>query len=101
MEGSRLGSSRANCTCLFFFQAEDGIRDATVTGVQTCALPICSPEWPRTRFREVGEVVGLGVKDARDKHLALVHAQATDDGIVRSGSPKWGAAVDGDRKSVV
>src|SRR5208282_5332673 len=25
----------------FFFQAEDGIRDATVTGVQTCALPIC------------------------------------------------------------
>src|SRR2546427_2144 len=26
--------------CSFFFQAEDGIRDLTVTGVQTCALPI-------------------------------------------------------------
>src|SRR5689334_24745986 len=26
----------------FFFQAEDGIRDGTVTGVQTCALPILS-----------------------------------------------------------
>src|SRR5438552_15479648 len=26
---------------LFFFQAEDGIRDDLVTGVQTCALPIC------------------------------------------------------------
>src|SRR2546421_5308204 len=26
----------------FFFQAEDGIRDLIVTGVQTCALPICS-----------------------------------------------------------
>src|SRR2546430_4235224 len=26
---------------VFFFQAEDGIRDLTVTGVQTCALPIC------------------------------------------------------------
>src|SRR5204862_4774520 len=25
----------------FFFQAEDGIRDLYVTGVQTCALPIC------------------------------------------------------------
>src|SRR5256886_11754362 len=25
---------------VFFFQAEDGIRDLTVTGVQTCALPI-------------------------------------------------------------
>src|SRR2546425_5250420 len=28
---------------LFFFQAEDGIRDKLVTGVQTCALPICPP----------------------------------------------------------
>src|SRR2546430_11298687 len=28
----------------FFFQAEDGIRDLTVTGVQTCALPICAIE---------------------------------------------------------
>src|SRR2546430_7517325 len=28
------------CHCCFFFQAEDGIRDLTVTGVQTCALPI-------------------------------------------------------------
>src|SRR5256885_8494344 len=26
---------------VFFFQAEDGIRDYKVTGVQTCALPIC------------------------------------------------------------
>src|SRR2546426_5016194 len=29
-----------SCLCLFFFQAEDGIRDYKVTGVQTCALPI-------------------------------------------------------------
>src|SRR5215469_17869653 len=28
----------------FFFQAEDGIRDLYVTGVQTCALPICGVE---------------------------------------------------------
>src|SRR5207237_9854940 len=27
----------------FFFQAEDGIRDSSVTGVQTCALPISRP----------------------------------------------------------
>src|SRR5204862_1181146 len=32
----------------FFFQAEDGIRDLYVTGVQTCALPI----WPRGGVRE-------------------------------------------------
>src|SRR2546430_3755108 len=30
----------------FFFQAEDGIRDLTVTGVQTCALPISSRPGP-------------------------------------------------------
>src|SRR5207248_8959620 len=29
----------------FFFQAEDGIRDRTVTGVQTCALPILRSWW--------------------------------------------------------
>src|SRR5690348_17534209 len=28
---------------VFFFQAEDGIRDGRVTGVQTCALPISAP----------------------------------------------------------
>src|SRR2546430_3699520 len=31
----------------FFFQAEDGIRDLTVTGVQTCALPISSKPRPK------------------------------------------------------
>src|SRR3989337_4411630 len=39
---------------LFFFQAEDGMRDATVTGVQTCALPISAwaevpPDHPAVR----------------------------------------------------
>src|SRR5687767_15718932 len=36
------------CCCFFFFQAEDGIRDKLVTGVQTCALPILIREsvWP-------------------------------------------------------
>src|SRR2546421_7614537 len=38
----------------FFFQAEDGIRDLIVTGVQTCALPISHPmarDFPRTNPR--------------------------------------------------
>src|SRR5216683_3383414 len=36
---------------LFFFQAEDGIRDLIVTGVQTCALPISrlTIDWPFPR----------------------------------------------------
>src|SRR2546430_5269165 len=35
----------------FFFQAEDGIRDLTVTGVQTCALPISARLWAPSRLR--------------------------------------------------
>src|SRR2546425_2855462 len=34
-------SQSASMLFFFFFQAEDGIRDKLVTGVQTCALPIC------------------------------------------------------------
>src|SRR5689334_23453286 len=56
----------------FFFQAEDGIRDGTVTGVQTCALPI----WPapgslrrparadRLGLGRDSAAVGLGALDA-------------------------------------
>src|SRR5258708_18694203 len=33
-------SGTGSCEMVFFFQAEDGIRDDLVTGVQTCALPI-------------------------------------------------------------
>src|SRR2546422_3317876 len=39
--------------CFFFFQAEDGIRDVAVTGVQTCALPIwMAAQFTLTRGRE-------------------------------------------------
>src|SRR5439155_14574531 len=53
------------CTRSFFFQAEDGIRDGHVTGVQTCALPI-SPVAGRT-----GEVVDGAT--ARESCLEAVH----------------------------
>src|SRR2546430_12604646 len=39
-KASCLGRSWTYLMVFFFFQAEDGIRDLTVTGVQTCALPI-------------------------------------------------------------
>ena len=45
--GVSVGIISWNCVCFFvfffFFQAEDGIRDIGVTGVQTCALPIFLP----------------------------------------------------------
>src|SRR6266481_8098120 len=48
----------------FFFQAEDGIRDGTVTGVQTCALPIFTLERPLERDGGIDrdlEVVGCDI----------------------------------------
>src|SRR2546430_4812008 len=39
------------CSFFFFFQAEDGIRDLTVTGVQTCALPISGRQRWRLKSR--------------------------------------------------
>src|SRR3712207_7528162 len=38
--GTRVGRQPQRMKLLFFFQAEDGVRDIGVTGVQTCALPI-------------------------------------------------------------
>src|SRR2546430_12130650 len=59
---------RIRCVCIvlwvplivlfFFFQAEDGIRDLTVTGVQTCALPISARA---ARLRAAGQAHGRGV----------------------------------------
>src|SRR5256885_1780795 len=46
----------------FFFQAEDGIRDYKVTGVQTCALPISSA---RMRAARSSEAWPLAVSDMR------------------------------------
>src|SRR2546429_4891234 len=44
---AQIWSIRGDSSHLFFFQAEDGIRDVAVTGVQTCALPIFSDSnWP-------------------------------------------------------
>src|SRR5260370_10478597 len=62
----------------FFFQAEDGIRDSSVTGVQTCALPISESSWPQpftppfwssaSGDRRCGV---LGFRDRQDKRLGL------------------------------
>src|SRR5256885_8611676 len=47
------------CWFFFFFQAEDGIRDYKVTGVQTCALPILMPFYYGSRARSVPEYLKL------------------------------------------
>src|SRR5207302_5764861 len=68
---------------VFFFQAEDGIRDFHVTGVQTCALPICSftmtyvfPDCelvPISTALRAAESAGFEVRDVESlrEHYAL------------------------------
>src|ERR1017187_10080938 len=46
-------SSTVRLASSSFFQAEDGIRDTSVTGVQTCALPICTGRSPLGLFARI------------------------------------------------
>src|SRR5260370_32752476 len=52
---------------VFFFQAEDGIRDSSVTGVQTCALPISSC----FRFVQGPGLADRGAADQKQEAAAL------------------------------
>src|SRR2546430_12121983 len=76
----------------FFFQAEDGIRDLTVTGVQTCALPI---------YRAARR--GAGPPDARISPLArrrrpAAHRVGARAGGGRSPARRGAAPPAGDRE---
>src|SRR5258708_29997605 len=57
----------------FFFQAEDGIRDDLVTGVQTCALPIyqaCSRMWTASLAQEpTGKLLGTWIAKEELRYL--------------------------------
>src|SRR5437868_13909386 len=59
----------------FFFQAEDGIRDRNVTGVQTCALPICRRRLARHPEDDAGGAQGKRAAPAEapqaDRTLSL------------------------------
>src|SRR2546430_5563823 len=73
---------------VFFFQAEDGIRDLTVTGVQTCALPISpvvrrrpcerlvrDPHEPGVRVFPVPDRVRHEVRLLGDVHAAVLRSE--------------------------
>src|SRR4051794_41435433 len=63
------GFNHEGCVYFFFFQAEDGIRDGRVTGVQTCALPI----YPRMRLE-------------RENHGGGAHTWMEDADFLRAKS---------------
>src|SRR2546429_5179662 len=67
---------------VFFFQAEGGIRDVAVTGVQTCALPICD----NGQVLAVAELVGLA---EREGAIFFVH-----NGHIGPAQPQVGGRLD-------
>src|SRR5690348_17386329 len=83
----------------FFFQAEDGIRDGRVTGVQTCALPILTErETPPVDGLVIGILGGTG---EQGRGLARRFAMAGNPVIIGSRSHDRAHGVARDRKSVV
>jgi len=58
--------------CCFFFQAEDGIRDDLVTGVQTCALPISAPNSTGTTM----------ISGHRDTHFSFLKKLKLNDTLL-------------------
>src|SRR5699024_11495330 len=56
----------------FFIQAEDGIRDRNVTGVQTCALPISQTVKSATSWHPISCARGLSLKTAPMQTSRLV-----------------------------
>src|SRR5256885_6975482 len=76
--------SAYGCLVVFFFQAEDGIRDYKVTGVQTCALPISRTKQPVVARQAIGQLavevahgrVGEGLRGQRKAKVAQREALA-------------------------
>src|SRR3712207_7275835 len=66
----------------FFFQAEDGIRDIGVTGVQTCALPISLPQGRQAQGMLVDAVEEVLPESARGDHGLQVAMGGAEDAHV-------------------
>src|SRR6266536_6667760 len=80
------------CQYFFFFQAEDGIRDPLVTGVQTCALPILSRP-ARSRGAEGSRGRGVGQTSGEQDRKSVVEGKSVDLGgrrIIKTKKEKVG-----------
>src|SRR5687767_15529812 len=86
----------------FFFQAEDGIRDKLVTGVQTCALPILQPLGRATGTNRIGftlsgdatyDVKIMSATGAQVGTVATRSASAGDVQVLWNGKDAGGRSV--------
>src|SRR5256885_8265276 len=98
---------KTSCGCFFFFQAEDGIRDYKVTGVQTCALPILdsfsdkkanelfarfvkNATWMAPTLTVLRAVVLVGNADFRnDPRLRYIPARSEERRVGKECRSRW------------
>src|SRR6266516_5209298 len=87
----------------FFFQAEDGIRDRTVTGVQTCALPILVARvagrdimsWSHYRARPSRKSVTTSIAACLPVRSGFLPVSG---GLTGPGGPEWRGAIHDGRR---
>src|SRR2546430_14317752 len=78
-----LVENRYKFLAFFFFQAEDGIRDLTVTGVQTCALPIFKPGHGFVDYLLYVDRKAAGVVEAKPAGTTLTGVEIQGDRYAR------------------
>src|SRR2546428_9259969 len=94
MYSSRLHSVVVCFLFFFFFQAEDGIRDLIVTGVQTCALPISKttsvfPDRPRVRVHVHGKTLVVFVADVSRGVAARRDVRSEERRVGKECRSRW------------
>src|SRR5882757_10483707 len=91
-------SSHVRLIFCFFSQAEDGIRDIGVTGVQTCALPILRLLFFQTHYRQPVDFTDDALKAAREgvRRLGEFHARLSGNGKQQTGNGTLGEKLETD-----
>src|SRR5699024_12127756 len=80
------------CFVFFFFQAEDGIRDRNVTGVQTCALPIYFASCDADKLMPGPYVVSVANYSRAEGRRATVQLASWKEGVLGTRSVNLGGA---------
>ena len=73
----------------FFFQAEDGIRDWSVTGDQTCALPISYLRWEMSLLEELGFGLDLSACAATGQTHDLIYVRSEERRVGKECRSRW------------
>src|SRR5690349_23968596 len=94
MHGYRALQATMSENDIFFFQAEDGIRDLYVTGVQTCALPISpiiglSGTMGSVTFRSIARPPGSAMRNTRLASSGLVEARSEERRVGKECRARW------------